>query len=499
MKKILLFVLLLNILDSHGQTFFSKTIGDSINHVWITKTIGTSDGGYLLCGRVNQYNHPSSKQAILLKLDSQGDTSWTSVLSDTTSVFYSAVELPSQQGFICVGGDIICLIDTSGNLIWRKDGYLGSLTHIMISDSTLLLGTFEGGTLIKTDFNGNIIWEMAINLSSIMGKRADILQSSGGEIYVAGGTIDIQGTTPALYKIDGNGNLIWAHSYSLNNPDIDGSFISIDTTFDGKLLLVARYGDHFYTWNNIEYTKIDTDGTVIWTRFLPNWSPYESDGIIFPVSQSTYGLIGYSEYGTRTFSLTMDTSGIPIETKLFPMVGGGYEMNVSRLINHRLLLSSTVDNNEASKIYLLDSTGRSYCGMIDTAVIVVDTTPVYALTINPVVTFFTGNIYNTTDSIIRGIPFLSDCFLTHAEDPENENLQTEIIIFPNPATVQFVVESSEFVENTTLEIFNLLGEKIYSAAYRGPLTVDCEHFSKGIYFVRLINSEKQITQKLIVE
>ena len=79
------------------------------------------------------------------------------------------------------------------------------------------------------------------------------------------------------------------------------------------------------------------------------------------------------------------------------------------------------------------------------------------------------------------------------------NSKSQVNIFPNPATDQFVVKSSLFGENTTLEIFNLLGEKIYTSAYRQQLTVRCEHFPRGIYFVRLRNSEKQLTQMLIVE
>ncbi len=84
----------------------------------------------------------------------------------------------------------------------------------------------------------------------------------------------------------------------------------------------------------------------------------------------------------------------------------------------------------------------------------------------------------------------------------------EIVISPNPATFQFEVKSSAFGANSLLEIFNLLGENIYSAAYREPSTVipipiaigtiGSELFPKGIYFVRLSDSEKQLTQKLLI-
>ncbi|MCX6274764.1 MAG: T9SS type A sorting domain-containing protein [Bacteroidetes bacterium] len=71
---------------------------------------------------------------------------------------------------------------------------------------------------------------------------------------------------------------------------------------------------------------------------------------------------------------------------------------------------------------------------------------------------------------------------------------------PNPTTGQFVISSTEFADkNSLIEIFNTLGEKIYSVAYRDGSTVNCEHFRPGIYFVRLGDSEKQLIQKLVVE
>ena len=73
-------------------------------------------------------------------------------------------------------------------------------------------------------------------------------------------------------------------------------------------------------------------------------------------------------------------------------------------------------------------------------------------------------------------------------------------ISPNPTAGELKISSLAFADkNSLIEIFNTLGEKIYSAVYNDGLTVNCELFPPGIFFVRLSDFEKQLTQKLIVE
>ncbi len=73
-------------------------------------------------------------------------------------------------------------------------------------------------------------------------------------------------------------------------------------------------------------------------------------------------------------------------------------------------------------------------------------------------------------------------------------------ISPNPTTSQFIVNSKIFINNKSLiELFNPLGVKIYSSFYRDGVTVNCEQSPPGIYLVRLSDSEKQLTRKLVVE
>jgi hypothetical protein len=85
------------------------------------------------------------------------------------------------------------------------------------------------------------------------------------------------------------------------------------------------------------------------------------------------------------------------------------------------------------------------------------------------------------------------CHLTGIEENEPDYL---FGIFPNPATSSFSISSASLIK-AKIEIYNLLGEKIFSAADCRLLTVDCRLFPPGIYFVTLNTEKGTAVQKLI--
>jgi len=48
-----------------------------------------------------------------------------------------------------------------------------------------------------------------------------------------------------------------------------------------------------------------------------------------------------------------------------------------------------------------------------------------------------------------------------------------------------------------ISIYNVMGEKIHSAAYSEPITVDCEKLLPGIYFIQLNLNNKIIRTKFV--
>lgn len=91
----------------------------------------------------------------------------------------------------------------------------------------------------------------------------------------------------------------------------------------------------------------------------------------------------------------------------------------------------------------------------------------------------------------------------------NENLNTNIFskkqnltIYPNPAKSQITVSLTEITtQSFEIEITNMLGKKVYSQSYQplNNVSIDTKAFSKGVYFLTLIQQDKKETQKIIID
>lgn len=87
----------------------------------------------------------------------------------------------------------------------------------------------------------------------------------------------------------------------------------------------------------------------------------------------------------------------------------------------------------------------------------------------------------------------------------NKNILSKklFIIYPNPTTGKFTVQNfnTEF-KNYELEIYNLLGEKIYTTSYFKQQTsseIDLSNNPRGIYFVKIYNREKNYVEKIVIQ
>jgi hypothetical protein len=99
--------------------------------------------------------------------------------------------------------------------------------------------------------------------------------------------------------------------------------------------------------------------------------------------------------------------------------------------------------------------------------------------------------YYKKDTLVCGTP---DLFTEVLSLKENKGF----LLFPNPTSGTFKIQSPQ-LKNSQLEIFNMLGEKIYSDFTLGEESTVSLNAPAGIYFVRVSDGEKAYTQKLVVE
>jgi len=89
-----------------------------------------------------------------------------------------------------------------------------------------------------------------------------------------------------------------------------------------------------------------------------------------------------------------------------------------------------------------------------------------------------------------------------AIDENNKKDNTDFNIYPNP-TSHLVTIAAQQNSSTVfeLEIFDIYGKNHLTTTLQQITTIDVSHFSKGIYFVRIINKDEGNiqTKKLIIQ
>lgn len=75
---------------------------------------------------------------------------------------------------------------------------------------------------------------------------------------------------------------------------------------------------------------------------------------------------------------------------------------------------------------------------------------------------------------------------------EELNLKAnDLSVYPNPANAIFNVRT-ELNTPQTLEIFNAIGQIVYTSKFVSKIALDCNHWPGGLYFVKCNNSTKKI-------
>jgi hypothetical protein len=340
---------------------FNKIYGGS-NFTRANSVQQTSDGGYILAG----YAKPSGtivNVAWLLKTDVNGNEVWEMSFSLGASNDCQAqtVQQTSDGGYILAGyahpygtgynNFWLIKTDANGNKVWDKtfgkNGETSTAYSVkQTSDGGYILAgvasAISGGGpsnycwLIKTDANGNNVWNKALTytLATSTTSVYSVQQTSDGG-YVLAGTIYYQygmgygpnGWDAWLVKTDANGNKVWDKAFGGNEPDYADFAIQ---TNDGGYILAADKYSLFNTTGTIIFDpwliKTDANGNEIWdkTFVASSYSAYSTDqdpvNCVQQTSDGGYILAGdtyLSSHGNDARLIKTDVSGNKVWDKVF--------------------------------------------------------------------------------------------------------------------------------------------------------------------------------------
>jgi len=86
-------------------------------------------------------------------------------------------------------------------------------------------------------------------------------------------------------------------------------------------------------------------------------------------------------------------------------------------------------------------------------------------------------------------------------EPMGSTFQNMVLaVYPNPSAYSITIESSEVVNNATLQIVDANGKQIITRQIDGVNTynVDCSAWTNGVYFVTINGQNKKYSSKLII-
>jgi hypothetical protein len=311
-------------LDQNGDTLWTKTYGGPYND-YANSIKQTSDGGYILCGTKDSYKINVLGDIWVLKLDQNGDTTWTKTyhftnyVSEANQVFetnlgYYYMVGSSAAGSSSISDILIIKLQNNGDSIWCKKltGYIGK-DIIQLEDSNIVVAGRgnTGGLLYKLNKDGNIIWVKNCPPDQGFYYQINSLTLDADENIILAGqktnTNDVVNRPDDLWvqKFSTNGDSLWAKIYDFSLHDVG---FEIRTTDDNGYVIAGETNG--YAW----LFKLNEDGDTL-TNIIKEKNNFKVWNYPNPFSNYTTIYYQFPEQGLKNFEISLyNDQGVMIKT-----------------------------------------------------------------------------------------------------------------------------------------------------------------------------------------
>jgi Secretion system C-terminal sorting domain len=456
--------ILLHKYDANGTIIWSKTYGGTLDEYG--KSIQqTTDGGYIITGFKEQV---SADDFYIIRTNNVGDTIWTKAITGNLSgeSGHSIIETSTGDfaacgfttGYGAGGSDVyIVKLNSSGSILWTKtygaansdEGNKIMETsdggYIVAGKSINSISYYDDAFILKTDINGNLIWNKTYGTSSNDDRAEDIYQLPSpdkgfiivGDTYSAGLTLDFYVT-----KTDSLGVELWSYAYNGGGTDYANSVCPNGT--GGFLIAGSTYS---FGGDDELLLNIDANGNIIWSK--------------------TYGIPG-SAYARS----------------IIPTSDGGFVF--SGELSDNVLLVKT------------DASGNSGCNQNN---VTLTRTAISNVT-NSNFSEMSGGV-EYYSPIVVGTPSTTEntiCLSVSIEEQQDDFI---ITIYPNPFSTSTTIKFENVIGETyRLDVFNYTGKLVRSITNiaDNQVTLNKENLNSGIYLVQLKNGSGLVyTEKMVIK
>ncbi|MBN8696517.1 MAG: T9SS type A sorting domain-containing protein [Bacteroidetes bacterium] len=290
--------------------YFETAFGTSMQD--IARSIVQLNSGSLFLTGSSASGNLGNTDISLIKLDRYGNEEWTSYFGDANANNGYSLAKCSDGNLILLGdalvspGDsdiLIYKVDTLGGIIWQYE-YATSLNESVkcieqTSDGGFITAGFQTDSsglnnafVLKIDGSGNYQWSRSIG-GSDNDYASMIKQMPGGNYILTSDTRShgAGGYDVELTKLDSSGNIIWQNAYgdSLNNG-CQGIYLSNDGYFISYGETEIAPGSYF----DMFLEKIDTNGVSVWKKYYGDSNRADACFSIIQNNSGDYFLTGYS-------------------------------------------------------------------------------------------------------------------------------------------------------------------------------------------------------------
>lgn len=302
--------------NSGGDVVWEKKFGGTgVEHGFTIQKV--SDGNYIVSGRSTSPGF-GGEDAYLIKIDGDGNQIWEKRYGGSGDDRIEAAYETPDGGIIMVGNTVsppsttvdVFLIkaDAGGNLQWTKTfggpGYDSGNMVQPTSDGYIIIGqTMSYGQgqgdywLIKTDQQGNMVWQKTFGGAQV-DEGKNIRVTSDGGFIIAGDTdsFGAGGSDMYVIKTDASGEMQWSKVYGGDKKE---AAKMIEPTPDGGYV-VAAITRSFGLYNPDAWiVKLSSVGDTVWTKFYGGVE-HEHLYCVKPTADGLLAAVGHSDsYGNQ--------------------------------------------------------------------------------------------------------------------------------------------------------------------------------------------------------